>query len=74
MLDGSRALAEVRSAGAEAAVDRDHGAGHVARVVGEEERDHVGDLGRLGEAAHRDARVDLLAPPVLDLAVMSVST
>ena len=49
-----------------AAVDRDHGAGHVARVVGEEERDHVGDLLRRAPAAGRDPRVDLASAPVLE--------
>src|SRR5215213_8292659 len=46
------------------AVHLDHLAGHVRRLVGDEERDQVGDVLRLPEAAHRDG-LQRLGPDLL---------
>src|SRR5205823_4986136 len=58
------ARAATRSAGREAAVDDQLGAGHERGLVAGQKQRDVGDLARPGDAAERDARLELLADRV----------
>src|SRR5947208_1812163 len=55
------------SAGGEAAVDGELGAGHVRRVVAGQEQRHAGDLARRRDAAERNARLELFAERIREV-------
>src|SRR5256884_1802677 len=55
------------SAGGEAAVDGELGAGHVPRVVAGQEQRHAGDLARRRDAAERNARLELFAERIREV-------
>src|SRR2546426_25260 len=55
------------SAGGEAAVDGELGAGHVRRVVAGQEQRHAGDLAWRRDAAERNARLELFAERIREV-------
>src|SRR5262245_12152937 len=60
----TRLIETSRSARGEPAVDDQLGTGHVGRVVAGQEQGDGRDLARLGDAADRDARLELLTKRV----------